>query len=99
MLDDLTAASARWVPGAIVGDRGRADLVLPAGHRDPGLLGARLLDEFQQRYLEGPCLHAAWTRKVVVVDDLRTDSRWPKYQADAAVRSSSTCGKSAVSAE
>lgn len=28
-------------------------------------------------------MHAAWTRKVVVIDDLGSDSRWPKYQADA----------------
>ncbi|AAS02703.1 MULTISPECIES: GAF and ANTAR domain-containing protein [Mycobacterium avium complex (MAC)] len=86
VLDDLTAASARWVPGAqeagITVTSRQNEVSTPSVTDDC----ARLLDEFQQRYLEGPCLHAAWTRKVVVVDDLRTDSRWPKYQADALAR-------------
>ncbi|QLL07757.1 GAF and ANTAR domain-containing protein [Mycobacterium vicinigordonae] len=42
-----------------------------------------LLDEIQQRYLEGPCLIAAWEHHTVRVDDLTSDTRWPKYRRDA----------------
>ncbi|OBJ11058.1 GAF and ANTAR domain-containing protein [Mycobacterium sp. 1465703.0] len=83
VLDDLTRAAARWVPGAqeagITVTSRQNEVSTPSVTHDC----ARLLDEFQQRHLEGPCVHAAWTRKVVIVDDLDTDSRWPKYQADA----------------
>jgi GAF domain-containing protein len=83
VLDDLTSAAARWVPGAqeagITVTSRQNEISTPSVTHD----SARLLDEFQQRHLEGPCVHAAWTRKVVVIDDLETDERWPKYQADA----------------
>lgn len=83
VLDDLTGAAARWVPGAeeagITVTSRQNEVSTPSVTHD----SARLLDEFQQRHLEGPCVHAAWTRKVVVIDDLETDERWPKYQADA----------------
>lgn len=83
VLDDLTRAATRWVPGAqeagITVTSRQNEVSTPSVTHDC----ARLLDEFQQRHLEGPCVHAAWTRKVVVIDDLETDARWPKYQADA----------------
>lgn len=83
VLDDLTTAAARWVPGAeeagITVTSRQNEVSSPSVTHD----WARLLDEFQQRHLEGPCVHAAWTRKVVVIDDLEADARWPKYQADA----------------
>lgn len=42
-----------------------------------------LLDTFQQRHLEGPCLSAAWHEHTVRVDDLEVDDRWPGYRLDA----------------
>jgi transcriptional regulator with GAF, ATPase, and Fis domain len=42
-----------------------------------------LLDEFQERHLEGPCLSAAWHEHTVRVDDLEIDHRWPGYRRDA----------------
>lgn len=42
-----------------------------------------LLDKIQQRYQEGPCLTAAWDKKVVYVADLNTDDRFPRYRRDA----------------
>lgn len=42
-----------------------------------------LLDKIQQRYLEGPCLTAAWEEKTVYVADLETDDRFPRYRKDA----------------
>ncbi|UXA20127.1 GAF and ANTAR domain-containing protein [Mycobacterium sp. SMC-4] len=42
-----------------------------------------LLDKIQQRYLEGPCLTAAWEEKTVHVADLEGDERFPNYRRDA----------------
>ncbi|KUI42298.1 response regulator receiver protein [Mycobacterium sp. IS-1590] len=42
-----------------------------------------LLDKIQQRHQQGPCLTAAWDKKVVYVADLETDDRFPQYRQDA----------------
>jgi GAF domain-containing protein len=41
---------------------------------------AGTFDEFQYADGDGPCLQAARTGEVVVVDDLATDERWPRYR-------------------
>ncbi|MDQ0030674.1 GAF and ANTAR domain-containing protein [Arthrobacter bambusae] len=40
---------------------------------------ARLIDEVQQLYGDGPCLDAMRTGKSVLVPDTSADSRWPEY--------------------
>jgi GAF domain-containing protein len=40
---------------------------------------ARVLDELQYGFGDGPCLHAISSGSTVVVDDVRTDGRWPDY--------------------
>src|SRR6478735_7825234 len=47
---------------------------------------ALTLDQSQYANGEGPCLHAAVTRTVVVIDDMATDPRWPEYCPEAAVK-------------
>jgi transcriptional regulator with GAF, ATPase, and Fis domain len=42
------------------------------------------IDNFQKRFREGPCLDAAIGDPMVMCNDLRDDSRWPRF-ADAAV--------------
>lgn len=42
-----------------------------------------LLDKVQERHQEGPCLTAAWEKKIVYVADLETDERFPGYRQDA----------------
>jgi GAF domain-containing protein len=83
VLDALTRAAARSVPGA-----GHAGITASSRENEvtsPSVTDycAKLLDDVQRRHLEGPCLQAAWTRKAVEVEDLTTDPRWPKYRADA----------------
>lgn len=46
---------------------------------------ARLLDEQQYQVLDGPCLEAIRTARVVVSDDLSVDPRWDGYPAMAVV--------------
>lgn len=41
------------------------------------------LDEIQRRHGEGPCLSSAWQNKTIHVENLETDSRWPRFRADA----------------
>lgn len=40
---------------------------------------ARKLDEVQYDYDEGPCLEALRTGRIVMVDDVTSDTRWPAY--------------------
>lgn len=40
---------------------------------------ARALDEVQYGFGDGPCMRASRTGKTVLVEDVRTDSRWPDY--------------------
>ncbi len=40
---------------------------------------AKVMDEIQQNYGAGPCLHAISSATTVLVPDTRHDSRWPGY--------------------
>ncbi|ORM30631.1 GAF and ANTAR domain-containing protein [Williamsia sp. 1135] len=40
-------------------------------------------NKIQVTHQQGPCLEAAWEEPVVRVNDLTTETRWPKYAADA----------------
>src|SRR5699024_11548364 len=48
-------------------------------------LQAHALDELQNTFTDGPCMRAIRENAVIRAGDLRTDNRWPDYQA-AAVR-------------
>lgn len=41
------------------------------------------LDGVQQRFREGPCLDAAVGHSVILCNDLREDSRWPRFAKSA----------------
>jgi GAF domain-containing protein len=83
ILEDVTSAAV-----ALIGGVDWADILIIDGERfrstaptDPV---ATRVDEFQQRFGQGPCLQAAVSEEVVRCDDLRTDDRWPEF-ATAAV--------------
>ena len=40
---------------------------------------ARMLDEIQYGFGDGPCVRAARTGKTFLVDDARSEDRWPEY--------------------
>ncbi|MCC9205808.1 GAF and ANTAR domain-containing protein [Arthrobacter sp. zg-Y769] len=40
---------------------------------------AKALDEVQYGFGDGPCMRASRTGKTVLVEDVRTDPRWPDY--------------------
>jgi GAF domain-containing protein len=44
---------------------------------------ARDVDALQNRLGQGPCLDAIWMHRVVRVDDLRTEDRWPQFARQA----------------
>jgi GAF domain-containing protein len=84
ILDDVTAAAVQLVPGA---DAAGVLLVKRGGDFESlgdtdGLVGQ--LDKLQCDFGEGPCAEAALQETVVRSDDLRCESRWPRY-APAAV--------------
>jgi GAF domain-containing protein len=41
------------------------------------------VDSLQERLGEGPCMDAVWEQKVVRVDDVRSDDRWPEFAKEA----------------
>jgi putative methionine-R-sulfoxide reductase with GAF domain len=98
-LEELTVTAVQYVPGAqyagitVTDGHGHIDTPSAIG-RYPGLL-----DAIQERHHEGPCLQAVRQHHTVRVDDLNTETRWPKYQRDALaqtpIRSVLSCALSA----
>jgi GAF domain-containing protein len=41
------------------------------------------IDDIQRRHREGPCVSTAWHERLVEVDDLEHETRWPKFRAEA----------------
>jgi GAF domain-containing protein len=84
VLADVTAAAVELIPGAdlagvlMVRRGGEFDSVA-----DTDGLAARL-DHLQHDFGEGPCAQAALEETIVRSDDLRSETRWPRY-APAAV--------------
>lgn len=55
-------------------------------HRKAGTVAssgprARIMDELQYAFVEGPCLSAATEQTTVIVADVQTEERWPEYMA------------------
>lgn len=64
-------------------------ILLVRGQLMPQAVTGRIpqeLDLRQQETGEGPCLEAASTQRVVIVDDTRDDARWPLFCAAAQAR-------------
>jgi GAF domain-containing protein len=83
-LVELTAAAASAIPGAAyagitLNTTEAAAVATPAASHEY----AALLDEVQQKYHEGPCLHAARHGEAVLVRDIAADVRWPRYRREA----------------
>ena len=75
----LVEFTVRGVPGAE-----HASVIVVDGARPPRTTaGSDELpfrwDQLQYEYGEGPCLEAIATSNVTVAQDLRTDSRWPRF--------------------
>ncbi|MFB0834676.1 GAF and ANTAR domain-containing protein [Arthrobacter halodurans] len=47
---------------------------------------ARLMDEIQYRYGDGPCLRAVRTNVPVLIPDLQAETRWPEYTSVVAAQ-------------
>ena len=85
IFNDVTAAAVELVPGA---DAAGVLLVRRGGKFESmadtdGLVAE--LDKLQHDFGEGPCAEAALQHTIVRSDDLRSESRWPRY-APAAVQ-------------
>lgn len=85
ILDDVTATAVELIPGA---DVAGVLLVKKGGEfeslADTDGLAAQL-DKLQHDFGEGPCAEAAIQQTIVRSDDMRNESRWPRY-APAAVQ-------------
>lgn len=78
-LSGLVDSAGRNVPGAqyvgITLARQRAVDTVAATHRYPAVL-----DRIQHKHKEGPCLTAAWEHRIVRINDLAVDDRWPRFR-------------------
>lgn len=45
-----------------------------------------ILDRIQQRCLEGPCSESGYEGRSLRIDDLESETRWPNFAREAAVR-------------
>jgi GAF domain-containing protein len=83
-LQAITRAAVNAVPGAdecgisLVIGRRRVESRAPVGELP------RIIDELQQRLGEGPCLDAAYEQKTVRIDDIESETRWPRFCPEAA---------------
>jgi GAF domain-containing protein len=78
----LSALAQETVPGSTGAG---VTIVDESGRRSSGSTDDRVrqADSLQYELDEGPCLAAAATRKLVRMDDLATDPRWPRWSAGA----------------
>lgn len=83
MLNRIATAAVAEVPGVqyagITQVIGKEFVTTAASHE---LIGQ--LDRLQYQSGDGPCLDTARQHKTVRCDDLRTDSRWPRFARQAA---------------
>ena len=83
VLDTVVACALRTVPGAQEGSitlvLGRRRVVSQAASSP---LPERV-DALQEEVEEGPCLETAFEQHTVLVPDLATDPRWPRFSARA----------------
>ena len=83
-LQAITAAAVVTVPGA---DECGISYVFGRRKVEPRASTGELprhLDAVQQELGQGPCLDAVWETRVVRVDDIGTDARWPAFAVQAA---------------
>lgn len=71
-----SAEGNRWCAITLLRDR-KAVTAVSSGPE------ARELDALQNSFTQGPCMTAIRENTVIRVGDLRTDDRWPAYQAAA----------------
>jgi transcriptional regulator with GAF, ATPase, and Fis domain len=85
-LKELTDGAADAIPGAdyaaitVVDRKGAFRTVAPTHAY------AALLDRLQETHREGPCVAAAWEYRTMRIEDLDTDTRWPRFSRDAVAR-------------
>ncbi|BBZ47214.1 hypothetical protein MPRM_44950 [Mycobacterium parmense] len=81
-LSELTSASLALIPGA---DCAKVS-VIEDGHLRSIIATSQLtssLDMAQQAAGHGPCLEAITAKKATCCNDLRTDTRWPRFTPSA----------------
>jgi GAF domain-containing protein len=83
ILDAITASSVATVPGAsyagilLVRDKREVESLAPTDHV------AVEADKAQEECGEGPCLDAIWEHDTFLVDDYKSEGRWPAFGARA----------------
>ena len=82
-LRQLTDGALRWIPAA---DHAGITVVRRGGPAETSCATDRyaaVLDDIERRCDEGPVATAAWAQSAVLVADLPSDARWPRYRRQA----------------
>ena len=82
-LQVITTVAAATVPGV---DECGITYVVGRDQLEPRAWTSDLpqdVDALQGRLHEGPCLDAVWENKIVRVDDLAAETRWPRFAREA----------------
>ncbi|GAA1482325.1 GAF and ANTAR domain-containing protein [Gordonia sinesedis] len=79
----ISQAAVDTIPGA---EYASVTMVTKGEIATPVAVGAPALkcDELQQELGEGPCVRAAVSDETIWVDDMRTETRWPRFADGAA---------------
>jgi GAF domain-containing protein len=82
-LNAIALSGVEMVPGAEYAGvslvRPPSGIITPAATDDL----VRAVDAVAQTLAEGPCVEALWEKRIVRVDDLGTDQRWPAFGSKA----------------
>lgn len=84
LLQRVTDLAAQAIPGAHAGITLRDAKGASTAAASDGLVAS--LDEIETELGEGPCMDAMRTGEISVVDDMATETRWPKFVVAAATR-------------
>lgn len=82
-LEAITDAATGNIPGA-----DHAGITLVVGRQKVETRAAtdelpREIDRLQERLREGPCLQSVWEHETVRIDDMASETRWPRLAAGA----------------
>ena len=82
-LEAITDAATGNIPGADY-----AGITLVVGRQKVESRAAtdelpREIDRLQERLREGPCLQSVWEHETVRIDDMASETRWPRFAAGA----------------
>lgn len=83
-LEGIVRAAVTTVPGVSEGGITQVNRNGDVSVRTPTDERVAQCDKLQQELREGPCLNAIWQQHTVIINEMSSDARWPRFTARAA---------------